>query len=159
LEEEAHNAIEAIDPELRIELVARASRNACTPDVARELARIWYDSDVRGVLPSLQTPTLLLGKTDGVGEREHLEYVASLIPEADTRVIPDGPWTEDDMRWLADQLRVFAGLERPSAVLDTVLTTVMFTDIADSTQMQASIGDHAWKQLVENHHALVREEL
>src|SRR5262249_35796862 len=36
--------------------LSKASRNACTPDVAAELARIWYDTDVRGALASVRTP-------------------------------------------------------------------------------------------------------
>ncbi|HEX3326407.1 MAG TPA: adenylate/guanylate cyclase domain-containing protein, partial [Actinomycetota bacterium] len=40
-----------------------------------------------------------------------------------------------------------------------VLSTVLFTDIVESTEKQASLGDYAWKGLIERHHALVREEL
>jgi class 3 adenylate cyclase len=35
----------------------------------------------------------------------------------------------------------------------------LFTDIVGSTEMQASRGDHGWKELVEDHHAIVRESL
>lgn len=40
--------------------VARVSRHWATPDVAEELERIWYETDVRGVLPSIRVPTLLM---------------------------------------------------------------------------------------------------
>ena len=40
--------------------MAKASRNACTPDVARALAKIWYESDVRAILPAVQVPTTIL---------------------------------------------------------------------------------------------------
>jgi class 3 adenylate cyclase len=40
-----------------------------------------------------------------------------------------------------------------------VLATVLFTDIVGSTQHASAIGDRAWKELLERHHALVREEL
>jgi class 3 adenylate cyclase len=36
---------------------------------------------------------------------------------------------------------------------------VLFTDIVGSTERQASLGDRAWKELVEQHHAVVREQL
>jgi class 3 adenylate cyclase len=39
------------------------------------------------------------------------------------------------------------------------LQAVLFTDIVLSTQRQAEVGDHAWKHLVEKHHALVRAAL
>jgi class 3 adenylate cyclase len=42
---------------------------------------------------------------------------------------------------------------------DTVLATVLFTDIAGSTRLAASIGDSRWRYLIESHHALVRRQL
>jgi class 3 adenylate cyclase len=43
--------------------------------------------------------------------------------------------------------------------MDTLLATVLFTDIVGSTERQALLGDHDWKLLVEQHHLLVREAL
>jgi class 3 adenylate cyclase len=43
--------------------------------------------------------------------------------------------------------------------LDTVLTTVLFTDIVGSSEKQAAVGDRGWKDLVERHHSLVRATL
>jgi class 3 adenylate cyclase len=40
-----------------------------------------------------------------------------------------------------------------------MLSTVLFTDIVASTEHQARLGDHAWKQLVERHHETVRRAL
>jgi class 3 adenylate cyclase len=40
-----------------------------------------------------------------------------------------------------------------------LLATLLFTDIVDSTNRAAAMGDHAWHQLLERHHALVRAEL
>jgi class 3 adenylate cyclase len=44
-------------------------------------------------------------------------------------------------------------------VFDRVLATVLFTDIVDSTERAAALGDRGWKDVVERHHALVREHL
>jgi class 3 adenylate cyclase len=59
----------------------------------------------------------------------------------------------------AEELRRFVGVERPRVELDTILSTVLFTDIVGSTQKQAALGDHGWKGLVEQHHAIVRDAL
>ena len=56
-------------------------------------------------------------------------------------------------------MRRFIGVERSATELDTVLSTVLFTDIVGSTERQAEIGDHAWKELVQRHHAVVRAAL
>jgi hypothetical protein len=42
---------------------------------------------------------------------------------------------------------------------ERILTTMLMTDIARSTDRAAAVGDAAWDQLLERHHALVREVL
>ena len=59
----------------------------------------------------------------------------------------------------AGQIRDFVGIERPHPGFDTVLSTVLFTDIVGSTERQAAVGDRAWRDLVQRHHAIVREAL
>jgi len=40
-----------------------------------------------------------------------------------------------------------------------LLTTVLFTDIVDSTARAAELGDRDWKDLAARHHAIVRQQL
>ena len=59
---------------------------------------------------------------------------------------------------------VLAQIERlasggPPPPTDRVLTTVLFTDIVESTARAAELGDRAWADLIERHYALVRGEL
>jgi class 3 adenylate cyclase len=42
---------------------------------------------------------------------------------------------------------------------DRVLATLLFTDIVGSTERAAELGDAGWRELVQRHHALVRQEL
>jgi class 3 adenylate cyclase len=42
---------------------------------------------------------------------------------------------------------------------DTVLVTVLFTDIVGSTEIAGELGDRRWRDLVQAHHAIVRREL
>lgn len=136
--------------------LARLTRHTCTPDVALELERIWYESDVRGILPSIQTSTLLIA--DHADELP--AYVASLLPNAHLAVIPSvNQSTPEALEHGLEAIRHFIGVDRPTQGLDTVLSTVLFTDIVDSTQKQAALGDRAWKELAERHHAVVRESL
>ena len=44
-------------------------------------------------------------------------------------------------------------------VPDSILTTVLFTDIVGSTERAATLGDSAWRDLLARHHAAVRREL
>jgi class 3 adenylate cyclase len=160
--DEASRDNELADAPLRVreaEWAAKSSRNACTPDVARALAQIWYDSDVRALLPAIRVPTLVLAKGRGAIRLDRSQYVASHIPGAGLHQLPGGPWTDQDARQSADEIRRFAGVERAPVELETVLSTVLFTDIVGSTEKQSALGDHAWKGLVERHHAIVRDAL
>ena len=47
------------------------------------------------------------------------------------------------------------GVQEP----ETVLATVLFTDIVGSTEKLAELGNANWRELVERHHALVRRQL
>jgi len=151
---------ENVLPDYEAALMAKASRNACTPDVARDLAKIWYETDVRGVCSAVQVPTLILAWPDrGKNYFDRANYVSSLIPGAELHVLPGEAWTQQDARSSAEEVRRFVGVERSPTELDTILSTVMFTDIVGSTEKQASVGDHGWKQLVERHHEVIRDEL
>jgi class 3 adenylate cyclase len=134
-------------------------RNACTPDVARALAKTWYDTDVRGLLPSVKTPTLLMVHEDREGSLEEARFIAGLMPNAEVRAMPGSAWTAEELPAWLGEMRRFVGGDLPSASPDTVLTTVLFTDIVDSTATQARIGDRAWRDLIEAHHAIVRRSL
>ena len=60
---------------------------------------------------------------------------------------------------IPDEVERFVGGEALPEVPDTVLATVLFTDIVGSSARAAELGDRAWRELLERHHALVRREL
>jgi class 3 adenylate cyclase len=133
------------------------SRHTTTPDVAQELSRVWLETDIRDVLRTVRIPTLLIAFEDPPEEAAEAEYIASLMPEATLRILAGAEGSADE-RAEADLLREFAGVDQP-ADLDSVLSTVLFTDIVGSTEKQVALGDRRWKELVEDHHALVRDAL
>jgi class 3 adenylate cyclase len=53
---------------------------------------------------------------------------------------------------------VKAGAWEP-AEPDRVLATLLFTDIVGSTERAAELGDARWRDLIQEHHALVRQHL
>ena len=140
--------------------VARVSRHWATPDVAEELERIWYETDVRGILPSIRVPTLLLCR-DLERMVEETAHVGGLIPGSTVRSFPGTQvgLQSEGMPAIADEIRRFIGAERPPLARDRVLATVLFTDIVGSTQKASSLGDAAWKALLARHDQLVRREV
>ena len=138
--------------------VLRASQYTCTPDVQGELTRIWYDTDVRGALSSVQAPTLLL-TTDEDEMLALARSVAEMIPQAEIFSMPNLLADADTFPAALAAIGRFVGAERPLIGMDSVLATVLFTDVVNSTEAQASRGDHRWKDLIEAHHAIVRSAL
>ena len=137
--------------------VARMSRQTATPDVAKEMSQVWYDTDIRGLLSSVTAPTLLIDYEGTQDSGEHIGYIAERMPDA-RHVLLAGAESDRDFGTFVDAVRGFMGVDE-APVLDTVLATVLFTDIVDSTAHQARVGDRGWKDLIERHNAIVREQL
>jgi len=140
----------------------RLERLAASPGAAATLARMNGEIDVRHVLPSVSVPTLVLHRS---GERvvvvEEGRYIAERIPGA-KYVELDGadhwPWLGDANSVLEEMQEFLTGTREPTEP-ERVLATVLFTDIVGSTERAVELGDRRWRDLVEDHHALVRSEL
>ena len=133
------------------------TRQTATPDVAVEMAWIADATDVRVAMQAIAAPVLLLARER---DRETLEYLASLLRQPQIRLYPG----EDVLKIheqpaVLDAIREFVGIELAAPELDTILSTVLFTDVVGSTQKQAEIGDRRWKGIIEEHHAIVRDAL
>jgi class 3 adenylate cyclase len=146
-------------PDSEAQVIAKASRNACTPDVARALAKIWYESDVRGVLPAVQVPTTILTMRETASDFDRAEYVASLIPGAELRELPSGVSLEESIRTFAEEIRRVAGVKPPAKDLDRILATVLFTDIVGSTERLSQLGDAEWRSILARHDERARSEI
>ena len=145
-----------VDEEL-MRRYARVTRNTVTPDVAAEMTRILWQTDVREILPAVHAPAaLVIGDADARAEVEEAEYVASLMPDATVHVLSGRSGLQAEA--LMDIVRELAGIERQRAA-STVLATVLFTDLVDSTRKQAELGDRGWRELLLAHHAAIRDAL
>jgi class 3 adenylate cyclase len=118
--------------------------------------------DVREVLGAVRVPTLVVQRRDDAFvRREHGRYLAEHIPAARLVELPgsDYLYFVGDSEALLDEIQEFLTGVREAPEPDRVLATVMFTDIVGSTEQAASLGDRAWRDLVERHHATVRHQL
>jgi class 3 adenylate cyclase len=131
-------------------------RFAASPGAAAEFFRMLHDTDISDVLPTIRVPTLVIYRAR---RRDANLRVAELIPGARAVQIPGddlGVWVGDEVP--AEVERFLSGREE-APVPDSVLTTVLFTDIVGSTERAAALGDRAWRDLLTRHHAAVRREL
>ncbi len=141
---------------------ARFERLVASPGAYRELADIFRDLDVRAVLPAIQAPTLVLQRTgDLIVPVEQARFLAGAIPHARLVELPGDDHIPflGEADALVDEIEEFLTGTRPAPESDSVLSTVLFTDIVGSTARQAAMGDHAWKSVVLAHHAIVRTAL
>ena len=53
-------AVDSGDPDVDLTWLDLLSRQTATPDVAVEMDRVWYETDVRELLPAIQAPSLLI---------------------------------------------------------------------------------------------------
>jgi class 3 adenylate cyclase len=130
-------------------------RLAVSPSAAADFARMTMETDVTDVLSSIRVPTLVLYRARS---RDASRYVADRIPGARTLEFGGenvGPYTVD----VAQALVSFVHDEGAAAVPDSVLATVLFTDLVGSTERAAALGDRAWGEVLERHQAAVRVEL
>jgi class 3 adenylate cyclase len=133
-------------------------RVGATPQVAYALNRAWMESDTRDILAAVRVPTLVLYR-QSFYEPYSLE-VASLISGARAlRVSGTDPWGIFLSPEIPEEVERFVAGEEAPAVPETVLATLLFTDIVGSTERAAQLGDRRWRELLERHHALVRREV
>ncbi len=141
--------------------VQRSSRRGASPSSARSFLVLTTGADVRDRLGKVRVPTLVLHNADNRFTPRRLgRYVAAHIPSARFVLVPGA----DHMPWagsadaLLDEVQEFLTGHREGSG-DRVLTTVVFTDIVDSTQRAAGMGDAAWRGELDAHDAIVRAEL
>ena len=137
-------------------------RRSASPGAAVALLRMNTEHDIRDVLPSIRVPTLVLHREGDIDVRvEEGRWIAAQIPgakyvelEGDSHTLWGG-----DTDAVVDELEEFFTGARPVRELDRVLATVLFTDIAGSTERAAGLGDRRWRELLSHHDDAVRREL
>ena len=144
------------------QVFARVIRLSVSPGAAAAFNRMILEVDVRGLLPSVRVPTLILHRADDPAV-DGSRLVASLLPAGEFVAIdrPDRIPVVGDTAPLLDELRRFVAraVSNEPASPDRVLATVLFTDLVGSTARAAELGDSAWRSILERHHAVVRDQL
>jgi class 3 adenylate cyclase/pimeloyl-ACP methyl ester carboxylesterase len=147
--------------------LATLLRQSATPGAAVAYSRMNRDIDVRHVLPAIRVPTLVINRT---GDSSEIvggsRYLAEHIPGArhveqpgsDHAIFAGDPdsFIDEIESFLVD---VWQEREAHEAEPDRVLATILFTDIVGSTAKAAELGDRRWRDVLQDHHAVVRRQL
>ncbi len=139
------------------ELAARYERASASPTIAAMLWRSIAEIDIRPILKTVRTPTLVLSRPgDRLVPIESSRALAAGIPGAVFRALPPGAHAAFDIddSFAAETLAFVCGDTDP-VVNERVLTTVLFTDIVGSTEQAAAAGDTRWRHQLDAHDEMV----
>jgi len=136
-------------------------RRSLSPGAALTTSRALMELDVRDVLAAVRVPTLVIAHPARPGPAH---YTAERIRGAELAELPPlrgiYSWVDDDAhRATMEATERFVAKLSGRVGAERVLATILFTDIVGSTERAATLGDSAWRQLLERHHAVVRREL
>ena len=144
-----------------IRWAAKVERHWIPPGAAADMIREDFETDVTDPLRTVEVPVLFLTRIGWEEYDQKARWLAPTMPARDAQVLPAG----DAMPWLGDTgpfveaIERFIRAHREPMRRDRTLATVLFTDIVDSTLRMAELGDEAWTDIVERHHAIVRRAL
>lgn len=137
-----------------------------SPGAIIALARMNIEIDVRHTLPAIAVPTLVLHR---IGDQDTVvggaRYIASKVPGAELVELQgsDHSWWLNSGQITREIERFLKGVwdkgEWEVVESDRILATILFTDIVGSTARIAELGDRRWRDLLQQHHGLVRRQL
>ena len=145
-----------------VQLFIRYGRAAANPSAAAAYERMNNEIDIRPILGAIKVPTLVMNRTgDPVAACAGARDMANRIPGARFVEFPGNThqvMTNSPEKVFAE-IQAFVTGVRPVEVDDRVLATILFIDVANSTQVLSSLGDSAWKTRLEDYYRIVRREL
>lgn len=138
----------------------KLERMSATPTLAANLLRRLSGTDVRPLLSRVTAPTLVVHRRDStLVPADGVRWLAENLPNG-RYVEPPGneiPGQFGDTDALMDELEEFLVGTRTGATGDRRLLTLMFSDVAGSTERAAIEGDRRWHDLLEFHRRDVRD--
>ena len=140
----------------------RYERLSVSPGQGIALLELNLNIDTTEMLKTIRVPTLIVHNArDAFIPVEFSRYIAERIPGSKL-VELDG---DDHLFWFSNPDEVVAELEsfligiRSEQSYDRVLSTVLFTDIVDSTKQASTVRDARWRELLDVHDRLARENV
>ncbi len=133
------------------------------PRAVTELMEMNRQIDISDVLGAVQVPTLVIHRHDDMLiDFEAGQMLADRIPGARLVDLPGEDHllsVGDNAGQILDEIEVFLTGQRTLPTGESVLATVLFTDIVDSTARAHALGDERWGDLLDAHNRVVRAQL
>jgi class 3 adenylate cyclase len=154
----ASDVKEGMDHEY-VEWWVNLCRLSASPGAAAHYLRMVQETDVSDIVSAVHMPALVLYGSYGdvawdLGQQEFGQLLrnAQMVRVSELA----NPWHVPE---LIRELRRFLADHERGDVPDSVLTTLLFTDIVRSTERTAAVGDRAWRDLLASHQQAARREI
>jgi class 3 adenylate cyclase/pimeloyl-ACP methyl ester carboxylesterase len=138
---------------------AMLERASASPSMIRAIAQAGMESDIREVLTAVAAPTVVMMTRDGPQPEAIVRHVADLLPNSQFHVLPASTESDGLEGLFAPIIDLVERLVTGGTVAQStgrILATVLFTDIARSTEMATEMGDDRWRSMLDRHEALLR---
>jgi len=138
-----------------LERLGRVERLSCTPTGLRALFDMAAELDVTEALGLVRAATLVLHRRQDIVPRECGQFLADHIQGARLTIVEGNEHFPclGDVDPVVTEVHEFMTGRRAEFVdgLDRILSTVLFTDIVDSTRRASELGDQRWRSLLDAH--------
>jgi class 3 adenylate cyclase len=138
-------------------------RMGASPGAVKTLMRMNSQIDTSDILASVNVPTLVIHRKDDVAvDVEGGRFLAERIPGAayvELSGVDHLPWVGENSNQILDEMANFLTGQWRTVEYDRILSTVLFTDIVDSTKHAAEMGDQKWRDLLDRHNAMMHKNI
>ena len=146
-------AIKCLVPSVRsIRQLGMLERMCASPGMARATVEASFLIDVRPILPTITTPTLIVHARGDPGVPvQDGRYLADHIPGAqllEVEGVDHAPWFTESDRITTRIEEFLTGSRAAPPQSHRALRTVLFTDIVASTQHATARGDERWRAVL-----------
>jgi class 3 adenylate cyclase len=138
---------------------SKVQRLSLTAKNAGRMQQVELSLDARESLASVQAPTLVLHREGFTAvPPSQSRYLAEHIPGARFALMPgnDGSIFTEPVAELLGLIKEFLGGLHATTEPDRALAAILFTDIVASTEKASTLGDRAWRNLLESHDVVAR---
>jgi class 3 adenylate cyclase/pimeloyl-ACP methyl ester carboxylesterase len=145
-----------------LEAWGRFMRLSASPAVAAAVTRMIFDLDIREIFAAISAPTLVVQRRGNpLVPAEAGRDVARRIPGAKFVEVPgeDYGFAVGNVDVVIDEVEEFLTGTRHHLAGDRVLSTILFTDIVESTERAVELGDSRWRELLEAHEGIAEREV
>jgi class 3 adenylate cyclase len=159
----ADEMLSVICPTLRndpggLEWFTNSMRVGASPAAGYALNKMWSETDLSNILQAIHVPTLVLSRGE-LANQDTTEVASEIKGSRFVKLAGEDYWGTFLSPEIADELERFVSTLEEPPEHETVLATVLFTDLVGSSELAAKLGDRAWRERLEQHNVAVRRQL